>query len=273
MGYGSRSIEVRNRIVDIRPDSFRTGTGIMNPELNYSTSLGRHPEEFRVLGQQLAQKKQKKLRLLQVGIGRTFVGETLELLDMLEKIGKPYELVSMDVELAVVLRHLMETRIKVEGFAYHLSTGMSTEELEALISGMKCAKNTQKIPVRELWLSDKEFADFTFDVPQEIRDKIVYVIGDVARDRLPNELEGFDAVICMHTLYQLAGKCHVDAAIRNMLSYLNPGGLLAIDSGRRKVSEMFATTGEREFGLERIFGPPMSEQTELECGRIYRLNS
>lgn len=279
--------QYKPRIVDIRPASSFERFEILVPDAFFPviTRLNRNPDEFSFLFRQLAASPKTLFRVLQVGIGNTMVGETLHILDMLERLKKPYELVCMD-RMPVVLGHALSDEYKLDGGQYSFDPNYSPERLHQSVANLACVRNVHSgqryapFGFGEFGqVMFQECSDITFDIPSEILDNVSYVIADVARHVLPPEMHGFDVIICFRTLYQLAhdveqGEARIESGLRNLARYLNPGALLAVDSARLHIYGILTPELAKELGLEIIFDSKLHGQTPMqEWPRIYRMNS
>jgi len=261
-------LSTRNpRIIELGNPSSRRETTVFYGSLDpfgkkFSTDLDRNRKEMAFLSSRLRESEKPTLRVLQVGIGNTFVGETVNILDALERTGKSYELVCMDSNLGVVLHHALQDEFKAEGAHYHLLE-LPPEELRKLIRSLACVEN-----IRETRTPDElgiymdvfngvRLVDFQFDIPQRILDRITYLIGDIARDSIPAELlgNGFDAMVCLHTLYHIDDLTAVQSAVQNLIRYLSAHGLLAIDTGKGRLHTLYDLCLEELPNMHRVFGP------------------
>ncbi len=250
-----------NRI-DLRPADQRpmVETFIQDSAFPVITKLNRNPDEFRFLGERLKAKESPKLRVLQVGIGDSVIGETLHILDILERSGKDYELFCMDRSV-VVIRHALEDQFAVKGEEYALAEQYNSAILGEILGSLASVRDLRRGPDYRPypWMKSDRLAgivsaDFTFDVPSAVLDRITYVVGDIANDRLPLDLK-FDAIVCFRTLYQV-GEGHppaIVAAIENMVRSLAPEGLMALDSARMHVYRIFDEAMERRLHLKQVY--------------------
>lgn len=255
------------RIIDIQPTQSRHETIPFHDPLDifgkkFSTGLDRNRAEMAFLGARLRESTKPALRILQVGIGENFVGETVNILDALERTGKQYELICMDSNLWITLKHAAQDEFIAKGDYYRL-LDVPPAELRKLVFDLACIEN-----IREIRTPDKlgifaaafdgaQLMDFRFDIPQRILDCITYIIGDTAKDGIPADLlgEGFDAVVCFHTLYHIDDREDVRHAVQNLIRYLSAHGLLAIDTGKGMLRSLFGQNLERLPNMRCVFGP------------------
>ncbi|MBI5227221.1 hypothetical protein HY988_01415 [Candidatus Micrarchaeota archaeon] len=236
----------------------------MFPSINYATRLFRTSEALTFLCKKLQDLPKEHIRVLQVGIGGDFAGETLDILAMLEDTRKKYQLVCMDASREIVLLHSTQDEFEVDSRAF---MQFNLVQLRALVSLLPCIRNLREIPGTDSALSRK-CAKFVFDIPKEVLHTLIYVIGNVARDRLPADLTGFDAVMCFHTLSYIKDDGELRSAIENLRSYLLPTGVLALNGLSSRVNNP-----RRGFlnGLTRIYGPEQDSAIITEP-RVFELS-
>lgn len=198
------------------------------PSLPCHTSLGRSKELWGVVEKQLPTLG-STIRALQVGIGDTFCGETLEILAILERAGREYQLLCMDANLWVLLRHVGAEICKVDGALYH-QFGFSLAQVRGLVdnlSGIIDQKIVTPRWVPQLGGPDHEVVDYEFTVKRSVLERIRYVRGHLATSSLPPECRQFELVVCLRSLYHIQNAQEMNRAVRNMASYAT--GLLVTE--------------------------------------------
>ncbi len=216
------------------------------PAMEHATSLFRTSQALTFVCKRLQEVPKNEVKVLEVGIGSDFAGETLDILGMLGDLRKRYRLTCMDSNRALVMFHSFQDVFEVDSRGYDQLTPV---QLRALVSVLPCIRNLTATPDNDVL---GKYVKFTFDIPQEVLGAITYVVGDIATDRLPPDMIGFDAIICFHTLNYIRDDAQLRSAIQNLRSYLLPGGVLALNGLPSR-----ANNPRRGFlaGLNRIYGP------------------